>query len=89
MDFILRVKGIKYIPMPVRKPIFIKKEKELIDAHNGFNNFYSEVPHTIELEALGYNVPDDALEVYAKAIIFSFTENSSGYSHGASSNNQR
>ncbi|PEF35336.1 hypothetical protein CON84_23490 [Bacillus sp. AFS094228] len=89
MDFMVQVKGIKYIPMPVRKHIFIKKAKELIDAHNGFNNFYSEVPHAVELEALGYNVPDDALEVYVKAVIFSFTGNSSGYSHGASTNNQR
>ncbi|PGU24582.1 hypothetical protein COD66_29695 [Bacillus cereus] len=89
MDLMLQVKGVKYIPMSVRKHMFIKKAKELIDAHTGFNNFYSEVPHAIELEALGYNVPDDALEIYVKEIVFSFTGNSSGYSHGASSNTQR
>jgi len=64
LDFMLQVGGIKYIPMAVRKHIFTKKSKELMDAHHGMNNFYTEVTHARELEALGYNVPDESMESY-------------------------
>ncbi|MGG1335080.1 hypothetical protein ABE196_01090 [Bacillus subtilis] len=88
MDFMLQVRGIKYIPMAVRKHIFTKKAKELIDAHHGMNNFYTEVTHARELEALGYNVPDESTETYVKAITFSFTGNSWGHSIEASPYNK-
>lgn len=88
-DFIIKVKGIKYVPSSVRKHMFIKKAKEFLVAHDGYNNFYTEVPHAVELEELGYDVPDDALEIYVKAIIFSYAGNSYGYSHDASPNNKR
>lgn len=83
MDFILEVKGMKYIPLAVKKHIFTKKSKELIDAHNGMNNFYTETTHAKELDALGYSVPDEALDTYVQAITFSFTGNTWGNSHGA------
>ncbi|KYC92459.1 hypothetical protein [Bacillus amyloliquefaciens] len=88
MDFMLQVKGMKYIPTAVRKHIFIKKAQELIDAHHGMNNFYNEVRPSRELEELGYNIPDESLDTYVKAITFSFTGNSFGYSNNASSHNQ-
>lgn len=88
LDFMLQVGGIKYIPMAVRKHIFTKKSKELMDAHHGMNNFYTEVTHARELEALGYNIPDESMESYVTAITFSFTGNSWGHSIDASSYNK-
>ncbi|WP_343816466.1 hypothetical protein, partial [Virgibacillus siamensis] len=73
MDFILQVKGMKYIPKTVRKHIFIKKSREFLHAHSGFNNFYTEVSHAKELEELGFNIPDEAMKAYVKAITFSYT----------------
>jgi hypothetical protein len=84
MDFLVEVKGVKFIPMAVRKHIFTKKAKELLEAHGGTNNFYTEVTHAKELEALGFNIPEESLETYVKAIIFSYTGNSWGHSRGAS-----
>ncbi|MEW4226409.1 hypothetical protein [Rossellomorea marisflavi] len=84
MDFLIQVQGVKFIPMAVRKHIFTKKAKELLEAHTGANNFYTEVTHAKELEALGFIVPEESLETYVKAIIFSYTGNPWGNSRGAS-----
>src|SRR5699024_7858219 len=84
----LQVQGIKYIPQTVRKHIFIKKSNELLEAHRGMNNFYTEIIHAKELKELGFNIPDESMPAYIQAVTFSYTGNTWGTSDGAHPYNQ-
>lgn len=87
LAFLKTVDGVEYIPESYREVIFKKHAQYLIDAHQGWNNFYTEPSYAKDLEALGSDVPITALPIYVKTVLLSFIGNSYGFSSGATNHN--
>jgi hypothetical protein len=58
---LLKVKGFDFVPENLRSRTFIEAAQRLIEAHNGWNNFYNEPAPMSVLAALGTTIPAPAL----------------------------
>ncbi len=77
------VDGVGNIPTSLRRAMFQKASKDLIDAHFNWDNFANEIPPARQLAELGVDCPDDALDVFCAAFLVSFVGNFYGPSIGA------
>jgi hypothetical protein len=81
--FLRRVGGTEKIPVQLRKSLVTRACKNLIEAHFGTNNFYTEPGHAEALADLGPSIPDGTEEIYVKALVLSYVGNSYGVSWAA------
>jgi hypothetical protein len=82
-EFLKVVNGIGYIPEDFRFAIFKRYAEKHIEVYFAWDNFRNEPAHARALSELGHEVPKEAAEIYAKAVMLSFVGNSYGYSNGA------
>jgi len=88
-NFFRVVRGLGAIPEAYRRPIFESHARDLIKVHFEPNNFYTEGPRARALLQLGFEVPKDAAEIYAKAVTLSFIGNRWGHCWDAAAPNQQ
>ncbi|WP_302305187.1 hypothetical protein [Culturomica massiliensis] len=88
LAFLKLVDGVNFIPESFKEIIFKKHAQFLIDAHNGWNNFYNEPGYAKDLASLGMDVPISAMYTYVKAIILSFVGNNYGVATDAQTHNR-
>jgi len=81
---LLKVHGFDYVPENLRSQAFIKTATKLIEAHEGYNNFYNEPAPTNELRALGTTIPIHAFAQCATALLCVVLGNPYGVSNAAS-----
>lgn len=58
---LLNVRGFDYVPENLKSNSFINAAKNLMNVHNGINNFYNEPLAAKVLESMGTMIPDPAL----------------------------
>jgi hypothetical protein len=75
---LVKVKGFNYVPESLRSNTFIEYAKKLIEAHDGFNNFYNEPAAAKALHSLG-TIPTPALGICITSSLLSKLGNH--YSH--------
>jgi hypothetical protein len=80
---LLKVKGFDYVPENLRSDSFVKAADEIIKAHEGINNFYSEYAPVKSLANLGTTIPTPALSACITALLCVYLGNSYGTSHSA------
>lgn len=80
---LMRVAGFDYVPENLRSSAFVKIAEKLIEAHEGFDNFYNEVGPIKELQSMGTTIPMPAFSFCATAIILVYLGNPYGVSNAA------
>lgn len=80
---LMRVAGFDYVPENLRSSAFVKVAERLIEAHEGFDNFYNEVGPIKELQGMGTTIPMPAFSICATAIIAVYLGNPYGISNAA------
>lgn len=80
---LVRVKGFDYVPETLRSSTFTRAAKQVLEAHEGWNNFYNEIGPITALDKLGTSIPMPAFPVCASAILSVYLGNSYGYSFDA------
>lgn len=83
LAFLKNVDGISFIPETYRDILFSKTAKQLLDAHFGWDNFYSEPGYARDLRNLGHEIPTSSLSIYVKALIVSYIGNCYGVANDA------
>jgi hypothetical protein len=58
---LLKVKGFDYVPEVLRSRTFLEAAQQVIDAHEGWNNFHNEYAPMVALASLGTTIPNPAL----------------------------
>lgn len=66
---LLKVKGFDYVPESLRSRTFVEAAQRLLEAHNGWNNFYNEPGPMAVLASLGTTIPAPALAKCMTAIL--------------------
>lgn len=77
------VHGFDYVPENLKSNSFINSAKNLINVHNGYNNFYNEPLAAKLLASMGTIIPDPAVFECVNAVLICRTGNSYGISDGA------
>lgn len=80
---LLKVKGFDYVPESLRSESYISAAHNLLDAHNGINNFYNEPEKARVLLQMGNSIPSPAFGVCIVAILACKLGNSFGISWDA------
>jgi len=80
-----KVDGVGLVPKSLRRAMFRKASKGLVEAHFDWNNFDGEVAPARQLAELGVDCPDDALAFFCTAFLISHIGNFYGRSFGAQS----
>lgn len=88
LTFLQLVNGVTYIPESYLNILFTRTAKQLIDAHFGWDNFYSEPGYARDLRNLGSEIPQTSLRLYVKAVVVSFIGNSYGEARDAQKYNK-
>lgn len=83
LEFLKIVNGVEFIPESFKEIIFKKHAQALIDAHNGWDNYYHEPGYARDLASLGPNVPISAIYTYVKGVLLSFVGNGFGIATAA------
>ena len=83
-EALLKVKGFDFVPENLRSNTFIAVADEVLRAHDGMNNFYTELAPMNKLSRLGTSVPNPALPGCMTAILSVFLGNPYGVSWAAS-----
>ncbi|WP_228024896.1 hypothetical protein [cf. Phormidesmis sp. LEGE 11477] len=87
-DFLETVSGLSYIPDGLRAAEIQTAIEDLLSAHRGMNNFYTEPPFARQLKRLigeGGNVPSEVEEEYVLCLVEVFLSNGYGIAHEANS----
>ncbi len=84
-EVLLKVHGFDFVPENLRSDAFIKASEAILQAHDGFNNFYSEAAPVRKLERLGTSIPIPALSACITALLCVRLGNEYGVSRAASS----
>lgn len=66
---LLKVKGFDFVPENVRSQTFLKAADAIIKAHEGINNYYTELGPVQALEKLGTVIPAPALGACLTALL--------------------
>ena len=77
---LIQVRGFDFVPETTRSNTFAKAAQKVLSAHEGINNFYTEVPAITELRALGTVIPMPAFPVCIRAVLCVYLGNQWGYS---------
>jgi hypothetical protein len=81
---LLKVKGFDFVPETLRSDSFSKAAQEILDAHDGWDNFYSELAPVRNLEKMGSVIPAHALSSCTTALLAVKIGNCYGSSNTAS-----
>jgi hypothetical protein len=82
---LLKVKGFDFVPEDLRSHSFIAAAQQVIDAHEGGNNFYNEPAPTKALAEMGSTIPRPAFPVCMTAVLSVKLGNPYGISYDAQS----
>lgn len=82
-DALAKVQGFDYVPETLRSSVFTKAAKEVLAAHEGFGNFYSEPLPMRALAALGTTIPMPAFPSVMTAVLAVWLGNPYGHSFEA------
>jgi hypothetical protein len=66
---LLKVRGFDFVPENLRSDTFAKAAQEILRAHDGMNNFFTEGPAVRALEKLGTIIPAPALAACTTALL--------------------
>ena len=80
---LLKVRGFDFVPEDLRSRSFISAAKNVIDAHEGGNNFYNEPGPTRTLAEMGSTIPRPAFPVCMTAALSVILGNRYGISFDA------
>ncbi|WP_411847430.1 hypothetical protein AAFN60_08920 [Roseibacillus persicicus] len=80
---LLKVRGFDFVPENLRSDTFAKAAQEILRAHDGMNNFYTEGPAVRAFEKLGTIIPAPALAPCTTALLSVILGNFYGTSHAA------
>jgi hypothetical protein len=80
---LLRVRGFDFVPENLRSMTFISAAKKVLEAHDGWQNFYNEPAPTAQLASLGTAIPSPALHVCVTAALSVYLGNFYGHSYDA------
>jgi len=83
------VKGFDYVPENLRSSTFTQAAKEVLEAHEGMNNFYNEPAPMRTLASLGSTIPSPALRMCMEAALSVWLGNSYGISWAAQDSAKR
>jgi hypothetical protein len=78
-----KVSGFDYVPENLRSATFTRAAKEVLEAHQGMNNFYNEPTPMRALAALGTTIPSPAFPVCMTATLCVWLGNQYGHSWAA------
>lgn len=84
--FLEMVDGMSYLPDPVKVPQIKTAIENLVNSHNGLNNFYNEPSFAQQLKSIvgtHGNVPPQLDYSYVKALVFVFISNGNGVAWNA------
>lgn len=79
-EALLKVKGFDFVPENLRSNTFIRAAGDVLRAHDGMNNFYTERAPMNKLNRLGTSVPNPALPACMTAVLSVFLGNPYGVS---------
>jgi hypothetical protein len=77
------VQGFDYVPETLRSATFTKAARDVLEAHQGMNNFYNEPVPMRALAALGTTIPSPAFPLCMSAVLSVWLGNSYGYAWAA------
>jgi hypothetical protein len=80
---LLKVRGFDFVPEDLRSTSFIKAANEIIQAHEGINNYYYEPAPTKTLRDMGSIIPMPAFPICMSAVLTIRMGNLYGYSWDA------
>lgn len=80
---LLKVKGFDFVPEDLRSSSFIKVAHEILNAHEGMNNFYNEPKPVSTLYSMGSVIPIPAFPLCMSAILCVKLGNNYGVSNAA------
>jgi hypothetical protein len=80
---LLKVRGFDFVPENLRSDTFVKAAEAIIKAHEGIDNFYTELSPVKNLERLGTVIPAPALASCTSALLAVALGNSYGASFTA------
>lgn len=83
-EALLKVKGFDFVPENLRSNTFISAADDVLRAHDGMDNFYTELAPMNKLNRLGTSVPNPALPKCMTAVLSVFLGNRYGVSWSAS-----
>jgi hypothetical protein len=66
---LIKVKGFDYVPEDLRSRSFMAAAQNVIEAHEGMNNFYNEPGPTRILEQMGSTIPRPAFPLCMSAVL--------------------
>jgi hypothetical protein len=78
-----KVSGFDYVPENLRSSTFTKAAKDVMEAHEGLNNYYTEPPAMEALASLGTAIPSPAFPICMSATLSVWLGNMYGYSWAA------
>jgi hypothetical protein len=73
------VSGFDYVPENLRSATFTRAARDVLEAHQGYNNFYTEPGPMRALSALGTTIPSPAFPVCMTAILSVWLGNAYGH----------
>lgn len=82
-EALLKVNGFDFVPENLRSNTFVAAANNVLRAHDGMNNFYTELPPMNKLSRLGTSVPNPALPACMTAMLSVFMGNPYGVSLAA------
>jgi energy-coupling factor transporter transmembrane protein EcfT len=77
------VSGFDYVPENLRSSTFTRAARDVLEAHQGVNNYYNEPDPMRALAALGTTIPSPAFPVCMTATLSVWLGNAYGHSWGA------
>ena len=84
-EALMKVQGFDFVPENLRSDTFIIAAQAILQAHDGYNNFYGEAAPVRKLERLGTSIPVPALSTCITALLSVCLGNEYGVSWAASS----
>jgi len=79
----MAVKGFDYVPETLRSRSYAKAANDVLTAHEGVNNFYTEPAPMRVLSTLGNTIPGPAFQICMQAALVVKLGNSYGHSYDA------
>lgn len=68
-EALMKVQGFDFVPENLRSDTFIIAAQAILQAHDGYNNFYNEAAPVRKLERLGTSIPVPALSACITALL--------------------
>lgn len=80
---LMRVRGFDFVPENLRSRTFTQAAQKVMEAHDGFQNYYNEPAAILALASLGTSIPMPAFNICMRAIMCVRLGNHFGHSWAA------